>query len=470
MAVRRIVAPALDFAPVRSEFDLPADFPAAALAEARATSDRNSAERADRTDIPFVTIDPPGSMDLDQAMHLERRDDGFVVRYAIADVASVVVPGGALDVETHRRGQTLYLPDGSVPLHPRELSEGSASLLPEQVRPAVLWTIDLDAAGQVTNFAVERALVRSVQRFDYAEVQAAAEASTLHPSIAALPEVGRLRQRLAIERGAIELGLPEQDVVPDGSARWRLVLSPRTPADAWNAQISLLTGMCAAQLMIRARIGLLRTLPSPDPQAIDELRKTAQALGVTWPATMSVGEMLAGLDPTATTTLALMSQATTLLRGADYVAFDHSVPDHVEHAGIAAPYAHVTAPLRRLADRYATEVCLAVDADKAVPDWVRSGLAGLPETMRGSDALAAKVERACIDRTEAYVLADRVGESFSATGVRPANGKRDAEIFVAAPPVFAKCSGHPPEGTKIIVKLTRADTATRTVEFDYSGH
>ena len=79
-----------------------------------------------------MTLDPLESRDLDQAFHIEPAGDGgFILRYAIADVPGFVAPGGALDAEARRRGQTLYLPDGSVPLHPRELSEDRASLLPD---------------------------------------------------------------------------------------------------------------------------------------------------------------------------------------------------------------------------------------------------------------------------------------------------------------------------------------------------
>lgn len=115
---RIVVAPAIDFGAVRAEFALDDSYPLAAVAEAEAAVDRWSAARVDRTDLPLVTIDPPGSMDLDQALHLERTVDGLVLHYAIADVAAVVAPDGALDRESRRRGQTYYLPDRSVPLHP----------------------------------------------------------------------------------------------------------------------------------------------------------------------------------------------------------------------------------------------------------------------------------------------------------------------------------------------------------------
>src|SRR4051812_46350234 len=114
----------------------------------------------DRTDIPFVTIDPATSMDLDQALHLERDGTGYVVHYAIADVAAFVTPGDPVDVASHQRGETLYGADSKVPLHPTSLSEDAASLLPDQVRPALLWTIRVNDKGEGTDVEVERARVR----------------------------------------------------------------------------------------------------------------------------------------------------------------------------------------------------------------------------------------------------------------------------------------------------------------------
>lgn len=147
---------------LRTELGVPASFPSEVLAEAERAAKAPALPSHDATDIPFFTIDPPTSNDLDQAMHLARRENGgYRVRYAIADVAAFVVPGGALDAEAHRRVMTLYFPDENVPLHPPQLSEGAASLLPGQTCPAVLWTIDLDAHGRTQATDVRRALVRS---------------------------------------------------------------------------------------------------------------------------------------------------------------------------------------------------------------------------------------------------------------------------------------------------------------------
>ena len=93
----------------------------------------------DETDVPFVTVDPVGSMDLDQALYLERSGDGYRVRYAIADVPAYVSAGGVLDIETHRRVETVYAPDERTPLHPPVIGEDAGSLLPDQLRSAFVW-------------------------------------------------------------------------------------------------------------------------------------------------------------------------------------------------------------------------------------------------------------------------------------------------------------------------------------------
>src|SRR5688572_29847041 len=122
---------------------------------------------------------------------VRRGGGGFRVHYAIADVLSYVAPGGPLDQETWRRGQTVYLPDGNIPLHPRVLSEGVVSLLPDQERAAMLWTIDVASDGAVQSVHLQRARVRSRAKLDYEHVQAAADGKSLPEPIALLPELGR---------------------------------------------------------------------------------------------------------------------------------------------------------------------------------------------------------------------------------------------------------------------------------------
>jgi exoribonuclease R len=450
------------FARIREELGLPVEFPAAVLADADEAARDARLPGEDLTDLPFLTIDPPGSMDLDQAMHLERRGSGYRVRYAIADVGAYVRPGGAMDVEAHRRGETHYSPDTRTPLHPPVLSEGAASLLPGEERSAVLWTIDLDAQGEQTAVEVRRAQVRSRDRLDYAGVQQLVDSGRADERLELLAEVGKLRMALEVERGGVSLPIPEQEVVEDGK-RYRLEYRTTLPVESWNEQVSLLTGMAAADLMLHGEVGVLRTLPQASNESLEQLRRAARALGVDWPRDRSYAEVVHDLDPANPRHAALLEEATSLLRGAGYTAFDGGVPEQATHAAVAAEYAHATAPLRRLVDRYVSEVCLALCAGEEVPGWVRSALPGLPATMSEAGRVGQKLERECVALMEAAVLHGREGEEFDAVVVEADDDAGTVQL--ADPAVRADCDGRLPVGEAVRVRLAEADIARRSVRF-----
>lgn len=454
---------------LRTELGVPESFPAEVLAEAERAAKAPAFPSYDATDIPLFTIDPPASTDLDQAMHLSRRDGGYRVRYAIADVAAFVVPGAALDAETHRRVTTLYFPDGQVPLHPPRLSEGAASLLPDQTCPAVLWTLDLDADGRAVTTDVRRALVRSRAKLDYAHVQRHIDAGTAEEPLALLKEIGESRERLEVERGGISLNVPEQEIVERDGA-YELGFRAPLPADGWNAQISLLTGMAAADLMLAHGTGVLRMLPAAPDGAVGRLRRTAHALGIDWPHHVSYAQLIRSLDAHRPHHAAFLQECTTLLRGAGYTVFrDGKLPDITTHSAVAAPYTHCTAPLRRLVDRYASEICLAAAAGQAPPDWVLAALDELPRQMAEGARRAASVERECVDIVEAALLKDRVGDVFDACVVdveerQPTVGT----VQLESPAVVARIeSGSTPLplGERLRVRLTQADPGAAKVRF-----
>ena len=463
MSIRRRIRSggvSIDFGAIRAELGIPTGYPAGAVAEAVEVAGRPPVNPRDATGIPFVTVDPPGAKDLDQAVHLERLPDGFRVHYAIADVAGFVRPGGPIDVESHRRGETLYSPDIRTPLHPVELSEGAASLLPGEVRPAVLWTIELDGAGAPTQSHVERAQVRSLAQLDYPGLQDDVDAGHPHPSVALLPEIGALRQAAGKARHAITLNRPDVEVVPADDGHWTLALRPQAPVEEWNAEISLLTGMCAADMMVRAKVGLLRTLPPPDDRAVATLRASAKALGIPWPKDAPPGDVIAGLDLTDPRAAAFLEDAVRLLRGAGYTWFDGRIPEHPGHAGVGANYAHVTAPLRRLVDRYATEVCLSLQAGAPIPDWVSQDADAVTQAMTESDRTAGALDRACTAAVSAFLLAERIGEHFGAVVVQleRKGGDLRATVVLDDWPVRAYCAGAGlTEGTRITVRVISAD-------------
>jgi exoribonuclease R len=406
-------------------------------------------------------------MDLDQALHVERRGDGYRVHYAIADVAAFVRPGDAIDLEAHRRGETLYGADIKIPLHPQRLSEGAASLLPDQVRPALLWSMDLDRTGEGVIVDVRRALVRSRARFDYAGVQADIDSGQADPMWDVLREIGQLRKQREQNRGGISLPLPEQEM-DERSGRWTLDYRARHPVEDWNEQISLLTGMAAAHLMRQGGVGLLRTLPPPPSWMLQRLRRGAKALHLDWPKDLAYQDFIRSLDPGDPKSIAMMVTCTTLLRGAAYVAFHGEPPEDAGHWALASEYTHVTAPLRRLVDRYTGEICLALCAGQAVPDWVTTALPGLPATMQRSAQRAGRFERAVIDLAEALTLAPRVGEGFEGSIVEVEKDKTRGVAMLRELAIEAPVQGDAPLplGEGVSLRLVEADPGRRVVRFE----
>lgn len=462
MPARRTVIRGLDLdqplRALRAELHVPDGFPAEVLADAERAAAWDRGNRVDATDIPLVTIDPAGSRDLDQAFALAPTATGYRFHYAIADAAAFIAPDGLVAAEATARGETLYLPDGRAPLYPPSLSESAASLLPDGDRPAVLWRLDLDSDAELRTIDVRRAIVRSRAQLDYASC------ATAQPEVAALLErVGTLREERERDRGGVSLNAPEQDVSFD-NGQWSLRYRTPAPAEGWNAQLSLLTGMAAAKLMIDAKIGLLRTMPPPAPATIAALRRTALALGIDWPAAAAYPDVIRRLEPGVPSHAAMLRLAATLFRGARYVAFDGTLPAESTHSAVAAAYAHATAPLRRLADRFVSEICLAVSAGITPPEWARAALPELPHTMADADQHAHQVDRAVVDLAEALLLRDRVGEVF--TGVVVEAGDDHGEVQLAEPAVRGRIDGAGlPLGHTVQVRLVTADVTTRRLVF-----
>ncbi len=421
----------------------------------------------DRQDLELVTIDPPTSVDLDQALHIARSGSGFRVSYAISDPAAFVEPGGPIDLSSHTRGVTFYTPDKRTPLYPHVIGENAASLLPGVSRPAYLWTLDLDSDGELTSTHVERATVRSREKLSYATAQSridSGDTADADDTLMLLREVGRRRLEIERERGGVSLNLPTQEVELVGD-NYVLGFDESLEVENWNAQISLLTGMAAAKVMIDGGSGILRRLPVPDPRVIERIRLAAVALGIDWPADMTYAERIAGIRPDRPAHVALLAQAVRALRGADYASFDGTPPEDTAHWAIAADYAHVTAPIRRLGDRYANEIALAHCSATEVPDWVMAALPELPDTLGDARRLESALDRAIVDYVEAVMLRSRVGEEFHAW-VTSKRGDNRSTIQIVEPAVSAVIDTSLEPGTEVTVRLTAADPVTRRVTFE----
>ena len=445
-------------AAIRLQYQLPDSFPPEVLAEAEAAVKRPLSDHIDKTDMPFVTLDPASSMDLDQAFAIELRGADIVCHYAIADVAWFVDDKGAMDTEAWARGTSQYLPDGKVSLYPQILSEGAASLLPDVVRPAILFSTAVAPDGTATLETVKRVKIRSRAKLAYENVA---------PSD--LPDgFEELNRRVALaehQRGAHRSDPPEQEVVAhDG--HYDLRLSPQQPAEAQNAALSLANNLAVADLLLKYRTGLFRVMPEPEGWALKRLRNTAKAMDIDWPKGREVPEMERTLDPADKNQAALLLAIRHASPGASYAPFAEGVTPW--HAAMAATYAHATAPLRRLADRYVVMATYAVANGKPVPPAILDAFARLPKVMARADALGGNLQRGVIDLAEAIVLKDRVGETFAA--VVTDIDQRGPRIQLCGLPVVSRLKeADVAAGDAIKVRLDLADPETRKIEFSLSA-
>lgn len=434
---------------IRTQFRIPETFPQPVLAAAAAAARCAPTAHVDRTALPFVTLDPAASTDLDQAFMIERSGGDLLLHYAIADVAWFVNDGDLIDAEAWARGETTYLPDGKAGLYPPILAEGAASLLPDGDRPAVIFTTRVAPDGAVTLAGAERAVVRSRAKLAYGSVTSADLPD-------GFDELARRIEAAEDRRGAARVDPPEQEVDEDAAGHFTLRFRPLLPAETGNAALSLASNLAVADALLKAGAGLFRVMAGPDAYA------TARAFDLTWPAEASLEQFERTLDPARPRDAAFMLAVRRAGAGASYVPYRAGVVPW--HAAMAATYVHATAPLRRLADRYVVQAALAVANGQAVPAAGADAFERLPAVMGKAGARAAQIERAVVDLAEAAMLAGREGEDFAAVVTDLAES--GARIQLCELPVVARTQAHSvAPGMPIRVRLDRADPVRREVSF-----
>ena len=440
---------------IREQFKVPKCFPDVVENAAQSAAGRAPGEHRDRTAAHFVTLDPASSTDLDQAFAIEASGADLLLHYAIADVAWFVCDGDPLDQEAWVRGETTYLPDGKASLYPKSLSEAAASLLPDGPRPAVVFTTRIALDGALSLEGVERAVIRSRAKLAY-------ETARDEDLPVGFADLADRMARADLARGAARIDPPEQEVERDATGHFTLRLRPLGLAERRNAALSLATNLAVAAALLKAGTGLFRVMAGPDERAVGRLRHTARAFGLTWPEQATLQQFERMLDPADPPSAAFMLALRRAGNGASYVPYSKgSTP---WHAAIAAPYCHVTAPLRRLADRYVIRAALAVATGQPVPKEVDAAFARLGPVMAKAGARGAQVERAVVDLAEAAILAGREGEHFAA--VVTDLTEQGTRIQLCDLPVVARTTARKVmPGDPITVRLDAADAQRREVRF-----
>jgi exoribonuclease R len=441
---------------IRAQFQVPDGFSQDVEAAADAVARQTPSDHVDRTAIPFVTLDPSSSTDLDQAFTIEQSGSDLILRYAIADIGWFVAEGGPIDIEAWKRGQTIYMPDGKISLYPTTLCEGAASLLPDGQKPAIIFTVRVAGDGSASLDGAERAVIRSRAKLGYATVQP-------EDLPAGFDEFARRVEAAEDARGASRVDPPQQQVVEGPDGCFCLEFRPMSAAEQSNACLSLTANLAIADALFAHGTGLFRVMPEPDDWSIRRLRHSAKAFGIDWPKAVSLEDRQRSLDPNDPKQAAFMLAIRRAGAHATYAPFKPG--ERPWHSAMRATYVHATAPLRRLADRYVVEAALAVASGRDVPEAVTAAFQSLPDVMNRAESKAGQVDSAVLELAEAVVLAGRVGEMFDGT-ITDIDRKRGARIQICDPAIITRI---PPEGLQIgapvRLRLEEADPARRLTRF-----
>ena len=405
-------------------YNVPCRWRREALDEAErctAVSQRDFAGREDLRETGFVTIDGEDAKDFDDAIFFEKRGDGWRLWVAIADVASYVKPGGALDAAAYERGNSFYFPGRVVPMLPPVLSDGLCSLRPDEERLALVCRVNLSSQGEIEGYEFVRAVIRSHARMTYTEVGRFLQAGgglDVRPAQVRdmLREGVRAFERLVARRrarGALEIDVTETRMLFDehGMVR-RIVPFERNDAHRLIEECMICANVCAAKFLAERDCGLLyRVHAGLKKEAVEDLKFFLRERGLRLDGERNV-ELARLLEEAAGRDDAHAVQS-VILRSLTRALYQ---PDNAGHYGLALSlYAHFTSPIRRYPDLLVHRAIHAVlDGDAgAGKRYAGDELKAIGGHCSETEKVADDATRAVAKYLKCLYVQDRIGERFT---------------------------------------------------------
>ena len=399
-------------------------------------------KREDLRKHALVTFDGKDSRDFDDAVWAAPDTDpknkgGWHIIVAIADVAHYVKPGSVLDQEAYTRGTSVYFPDRVIPMLPEVLSNGLCSLNPKEDRACLAAHIWIDKHGKKINQKFSRALMRSSARLTYEEAQRMHE-DPHHPGhdqVASLYGVFYALQKARVERGTLEIEVPEPYVVfdDDGFVK-EMVSRERLDSHRLIEELMILANVAAAETLEKATLPCMyRVHDSPDPEKIQELQKMLARLKVDYKGALKSPQDLTRLLRHVKDTANQNIVNELVLRSQSQALYS---PKNLGHFGLNLDhYAHFTSPIRRYADILVHRALLRTLGypEDALPEKEGALFEEHGSHISIAERRAQGAERDAMDRYMAHYLSGREGESFEVyiTGITKSG------LFVTIPDLNA---------------------------------
>lgn len=406
-----------------NEMGLREEFPGKVIEETRGMKVPDLAGREDLRGFPLVTIDGLDARDFDDAVFAERTDEGYHLIVAIADVAHYVTPGSALNQEAYRRGNSTYFPDRVVPMLPEALSNDLCSLRPHENRACLAVHMDINPEGKLIRYKFVRGLMRSEARLTYEQVQAAMNGLTdeitaplLDPVIKPLYGAFAVLEQARKKRGALELDLPERQVLIDKEGRMTGVkIRQRLDSHKLIEEFMVLANVAAAMALEAKKAPCVyRVHDRPSPEKLDTAREFIEGFGLSLPKGQVTGpaQINAVLERAAKLPYSHLI-STVILRTQAQAHYD---PENIGHFGLALTrYAHFTSPIRRYADLLVHRSLIRAYGlgDGGLDEGEEARLEEMCGHISDTERVSMEAERNAIDRFTAAFLSNRIGAEFS---------------------------------------------------------
>ena len=424
--------PGVDTLSVIREFDLPEEFSEEVLQEAREQADQFDEQIGDRTDFTgttVITIDPKTARDFDDAISLEKIENGhWLLGVHIADVSHFVAKRSELDNEAYQRGTSVYLPDQVIPMLPELISNNLASLQPDRVRYCMTAMIEFDPNGVPIGTELHRGAIKSAHRFNYMEIDDYLAndkpwKKKLSPSVFKLVRdmhtLAMILRKRRLDRGAIELTLPDIKIDLDENGRVSGAhVEEHTESHQMIEEFMLAANEAVAQALVDRELYFIRRIhESPSSAKLKELTKFMQQIGIECESLESRFEIkrIAQLANDLPEGKAIHF---SILRSMQKAVYS---PKELGHYALASDaYCHFTSPIRRYPDLVIHRMIGDI-IDGKKPDSNFERLSGLGNHCSRLEQRAENAERELKKLKLLNYFSDRIGEEMEAvvTGVEP---------------------------------------------------
>ena len=413
------------------KYNLPEDFPPSVLNSALDIEDFITEDeikgRLDLRNIKMVTIDGEDAKDLDDAVSIERLENGnFKLGVHIADVTHYVKEGSVIDKEAFKRATSVYLIDRVIPMLPKKLSNGICSLNPKVDRLTLSCIMEVNRQGKVVNHTIAQSVIKTNERMTYTDVtkilrdndvELIERYKDLVDDFKVMEELCKILRKKRLDRGAIDFDFEECKIILDEKGK-PIDIKPyeRAIANRMIEEFMLLANETVAEHMEKLKVPFVyRIHENPDAEKLEKFKAFIYNLGyndITWGEEVNPKALQRVLDKFKGENEETII-STLLLRSMMQARYS---PECAGHFGLAADYyCHFTSPIRRYPDLQIHRIIkeylnkeLTENRSKKLVSIVDSAAKQSSEMER----VAQEAEREVDDLKKAEYMKDRIGEIF----------------------------------------------------------